>query len=74
MKLATIAGIILLVLGALGLLYGGFRYTTRESVMDVGPIHLSAERRHSVPVAPITGAALVLAGVVVLVVARRGAP
>ena len=66
-----IAGFILLVLGALGLLYGGIRYTTRDTIIDVGPIHATADREHSVPIAPIAGAILLAAGAAMLVSSRR---
>ncbi|MBS1154010.1 MAG: hypothetical protein H6Q89_5708 [Myxococcaceae bacterium] len=39
-----IAGLILLILGGLGLLYGGVTYTSRDTVLDIGPIHATAER------------------------------
>lgn len=68
-----IVGIILLVLGALGLLYGGIRYTSRDTVLDVGPIHATAERQHSLPIAPAAGALLLAAGAAVLITSRRRA-
>lgn len=66
-----IAAIILMVLGALGLLYGGIRYTSRDTVLDIGPIHATAEREHTVPIAPIAGAVLLAAGTAVLFASRR---
>jgi len=66
-----ILGIVLLVLGLLGVLYGGVRYTSRDTVLDVGPIHATAERTHTLPVAPVVGFVLLGAGVVALIVARR---
>lgn len=66
-----IAGIILLGLGLLGLLYGGITYTSRDTVLNVGPIHATAEREHTVPIAPIAGALLLAAGAAILVSSRR---
>ncbi len=66
-----IAGIALLVLGALGLLYGGVRYTTRDTVVDLGPIHATADVAHTLPIAPILGGLLLAAGAALLVVSRR---
>lgn len=66
-----IAGVVLIVLGVLGLVYGGISYTTRETIFDVGPIHATADRRHALPIAPIAGGLLLVAGVAVLVVSRR---
>ena len=37
-------GMILIALGVLGLAWGGFTYTTREKLVDIGPIHATRER------------------------------
>lgn len=63
-------GIVLIALGLLGLAWGGFTYTTREKVIDIGPIHATREEKHNVPLPPIVGA-LALIGGIVLLVARR---
>jgi len=64
-------GVILMVLGLLGLAWGGFNYTTREKVVDIGPIHATREETHNVPVPPIAGALALIAGSALLVVARK---
>ena len=64
-------GIILVVLGLFGLAWGGFTYTTREKVVDIGPIHATREKTHDVPLPPIAGAVAVIGGVVPLVVGKR---
>ena len=64
-------GIILIVLGLLGLAWGGFTYTTREKVLDIGPIHATREETHTVPLPPIAGAVALIGGVVLLVTAKR---
>ncbi len=66
-----IAGIVLIALGVLALVYGGFRYTTRETVLDIGPIHATADREHTFPVAPIAGVVLAVAGAAMLLTSRR---
>jgi uncharacterized membrane protein len=65
-KSATLLGIVLIVLGALALAYQGFTYTTREKVVDLGPLKITADKEKSVPLPPILGA-LALAGGIVLV-------
>jgi hypothetical protein len=60
-------GIILIALGLFGLAWGGFAYTTRQKVVDIGPIHASREVTHHVPLPPIAGAVSLIAGVVLLV-------
>lgn len=64
-------GIILVVLGLVGIAWGGFTYKTRQRVMDVGPIHASREKTHTVPVPPIAGAIALIGGIVLLVVPGR---
>ncbi len=64
-------GMILVALGLAGLAWGGFSYTTRERVLDLGPIHASREKTHNVPLPPIAGAAALLGGVVLLVTGRK---
>jgi hypothetical protein len=68
MKPATIIGILLIVVGVVGLALGGFSFTEREKVLDVGPIEATAEDKETVPIPPIL-AGLALVGGIVLVVA-----
>jgi drug/metabolite transporter (DMT)-like permease len=64
-------GIILIALGLIGLVWGGFTYTTREKVVDVGPIHATRDQTHNVPVAPIAGILALIGGTVLLVVPTK---
>jgi hypothetical protein len=66
-----LVGIVLIVLGALALAYGGFTYTTKEKVVDIGPIEATAEKKHSVPLPPILGGVAVAAGIVLIVAGGR---
>ncbi len=69
-----ILGIALIVLGVLAFAYQGITYTTREKVVDLGPIKISADREKTIPLPPILGGLALAAGVAALVVAsRRGA-
>ena len=71
MKPLTLLGVVLVVLGVLALAYQRISYTTRETVLDVGPIEATAERQKTIPLPPVLGAAAVVAGVIVLVVGVR---
>lgn len=64
-------GMILIALGLCGLAWGGFTYTTRETVVDLGPLHATREKKHNVPLPPIAGAVALIAGAVLLVAGRR---
>ena len=59
-------GIILIVLGLFGLVWGGITYTTRETVVDIGPIHATRDKTHNLPLPPIAGAVALIGGVVLL--------
>lgn len=64
-------GIILIALGLIGLVWGGFEYTTREKVIDLGPIEATREKKHNVPLSPIVGVVAIIGGVTLLVARRR---
>ena len=59
-------GIVLVVLGLIGLLIGGVTWTDRDTVVDAGPIEITTEERERLPIPPIAGGVLLVAGVVLL--------
>ncbi len=71
MRPAMIVGILLIALGLVALAYHGISYTTRERVIDVGSIHATVERRHTVPMPPLMGVAALAAGVALVIVGGR---
>jgi hypothetical protein len=71
MKSLTLAGIVLIVLGVVALAYQGITYTTRETVVDFGPIKATADRERTFPLPPIVGGAAVLAGVALAIAGAR---
>lgn len=73
MKSATIAGIILIVLGILGLAYQGITFTTQKKVVDVGPIHATKDEKHTVPLTPVLGGLLLVGGVLLVLSNSRSA-
>ena len=66
-----IIGICLVVFGVLALAFGGFNYTTRERVVDLGPLKVDADKQHSLPVAPIAGVAALVGGIALLMVGSK---
>lgn len=66
-----IAGVVLIVIGLLALAYGGFSYTKREKILDLGPLQASTETRKTVPLPPIFGGVAVAAGVALLIGGSR---
>jgi hypothetical protein len=71
MKPVALAGIVLIVLGVVALVYQGITYTTRETVIDIGPLHATADREKTLPLPPILGIAAIAGGVALLVVGSR---
>jgi hypothetical protein len=71
MKSTSILAIILIVLGALALAYQGFTYTHREKVLDLGPIHATADKQEHVFIPPILGGLALVGGIVLLLVGSR---
>lgn len=71
MKTLTLAGIVLIVLGLVALIYQGFTYTTRETVLDIGPIHATADRERTFPLPPVLGIVAVAGGVALMIAGAR---
>jgi uncharacterized membrane protein len=73
MKGASVAGIVLIVIGIITRVYQGFTYTTQKKVLDVGPIQATKTEHHTVPLPPIIGGILLIGGVVLVVTGSKGA-
>ncbi|MCC7123868.1 MAG: DUF3185 domain-containing protein [Acidobacteria bacterium] len=65
-------GIVLIVLGVIGLAYGGLSWTRKDKVLDAGPIEITADKRESLPLSPIAAGACLIAGVVLVLRPGRG--
>ena len=71
MKPVTLVGVVLIVLGVLALAYQGITYTTREKVIDLGPLQASVDKEKSIPLPPIVGALALAGGVVMVFIGSR---
>ena len=71
MSAARIAGGILIVIGLIGLIWGGISWTEEETLVDIGPIEASAEQEKTVPITPLVGGVALVAGIVLLVIPSR---
>ena len=71
MKPATLLGIVLIVLGVFALAYQGITYTTRENVVDLGSLKITADKEKTIPLSPLLGALALAGGVVLVVVGVR---
>lgn len=74
MSALTLIGVILIVIGAIGLIYGGITYTTKKDVVDFGPVEVEAEQKESIPLPPVLGGAALVLGIVLVLAggSRRG--
>lgn len=71
MKTLTLTGIILIVVGIIAFAYQGITYTTREKVVDIGPLQMTAEKTRTLPLPPLVGAVALVGGIVLMVVGNR---
>lgn len=65
-------GILLIVIGGIMTVFTGFNIITKEEVVDVGPLEINKEEKTPVYWSPITGAILLVAGVVIVATSRKG--
>ena len=73
MKPAGIIGIVLIAIGIIALAYGGFSYTTREKIIDAGPLQVSADQKKTVPFPPILGGICLVGGIVLVLAGNKKA-
>lgn len=66
-----LAGIVLIVLGALALAYQGIRYTTQEKLVDIGSLHVTTTEKKTIPLPPIVGGVALIAGIALILAERR---
>jgi hypothetical protein len=66
-----IFGILLIVLGIIGILYGGLRVAYPDRVVDAGPLHVSVTKHKELPIPPIAGAVAVASGLALMFAGRR---
>jgi hypothetical protein len=71
MNIITIIGIILIVIGVVGLVYGGITYTSGKDVLDMGPMRIEVDQQKRIPLSPIVGAVAVALGVILILVGRK---
>lgn len=69
--MTRIVGIVLIVLGLVGIVFGGIQYDRKKTAVDLGPVDFNVTERKSLPIPPIAGAAAVVAGVALMFVGGR---
>ena len=71
MKPLAMIGAVLIIFGLAALAYQSISYTSRETVIDIGPVHATADRQKTLPLPPIVGGVAVAGGVVLLIAGMR---
>jgi hypothetical protein len=74
MKRIMIIGFVLIALGVVALAYQGITYTSREQIIDIGPIQTTHETKKAIPLSPVLGGAALVSGIVLIIMgvgARR---
>jgi len=65
--------LVFIALGVIAFAYQGISYTSRESIVDLGPLHVSTEKTHTLPLPPIVGGIALIGGVALLLSGNRKA-
>jgi hypothetical protein len=71
MRAIAIVGIVLIVIGAVVLVYQGITYTTREKVLEVGPVEVRKETQKTIPLPPLLGGVALAGGIILVLVGAR---
>ncbi len=71
MKPVMILGIVLIVLGAVALIYHGITYTTHEKILQFGPLEASKKTEKTIPLPPVLGAFALAGGIVLVIIGSR---
>ena len=69
--MAKTIGIILVIVGAVMLVWTGFSFTREEKVVDIGSLEINADKEEHVNWPPYVGGVILVAGVVLLIIPRR---
>jgi hypothetical protein len=71
MKPMALTGLVLIVLGIGALAYQGITYTTREKIIDLGPIEATADTKKTIPLPPIVGGVAIASGLGLVIIGRK---
>jgi len=71
MKAAVFIGVVLIVLSVFSFAYQGITYTTREKVIDIGPLEATAEKQKTIPLPPVFGAIALIGGIALVIIGNK---
>jgi uncharacterized membrane protein len=67
----TLVGIALVLLGIVAFVYQGITYTSREKIIDIGPIQATADTKKTIPLSPLLGGLALVGGIVLVVIGAK---
>lgn len=67
-SLTAIIGVILIIVGVAYYAFQGFRYTSQEQLVDIGPVQATRQTERSIPYSPLVAGSLVGGGVILLII------
>jgi len=70
-RVTLIAGVVLVILGIIGLVYEGFTVTHQKKVLDIGPIQATKKEQETIPIPPIVAWAAIGGGAVLIFAGLR---
>jgi uncharacterized membrane protein YidH (DUF202 family) len=67
----TLIAVVLIAVGLVGLLYGGFTYTREKKLVDIGSVQVTRQEHNRIPLSPVVGGVIVVAGVWLLIAGTK---
>ena len=71
MSTRRIAGLVLIVVGLLATIWGGVFWTNRETIVDAGPLEITADEREGIAIPPVLGIVALVGGILLLAIPER---
>lgn len=71
MKPIRLLGLAMIILGVVAFVYHGITYTTREKIIDIGPIQASADTKKTIPLPPLLGGLALAGGIILVFIGRK---
>jgi len=71
MKPVALVGVLLIVAGIAGLIVANVSFTEQKTVLDAGPLKVTKEEQHTVPIPTIAGVAAIVVGLGMVFMGRR---
>jgi len=66
-----LVGIVLIILGIVALTYQGITYTTREKVLQIGPLEATKKTEKTIPLPPLLGGIALGAGILLIIIGSK---